>query len=102
MKNEKEKGNDYFTKETIQNARILFRFRAEIIYSKYNFKNNKEYKRSNYLCDSCEMETDENTHILHCFAYKDLRKDKDLQNDRDLAIYIQKVMIIRSKLRLSR
>ena len=41
MKKDKEKGKDYFTKETIQNARTLFCFWAEVIDAKYNFKNNK-------------------------------------------------------------
>ena len=102
MKNELEKKNQYFHSETVQNGRILFRFRCDLIEAKCNFKNKAEYKAEKFLCDSCETEQDENTHVLYCSSYQDLRAGKDLQSDHDLACYLQKVMQIRTKLRLSR
>ena len=82
--------------------RILFRYRSDMYESKMNYKNNKKYKEENYLCDSCEVSTDESTHVLYCPAYKDLREGKSLDNDEHLASYLLKVLTIRSKLRLSR
>ena len=86
----------------MEHARVVFRFRAEIYDAKLNFKNNKAYKEERYLCDSCQSEVDENTHVLYCPSYRQLREDKDLQNDRDLAMYLQRVLAIRTRLRLTR
>ena len=102
LRDEIVKGNKYFFTETLQNARALFRFRVDPFQAKINYKNNEEYKKEKYICDSCESATDENSHALYCPAYSDLRDGKNLQNDADLALYLQKVVLIRTKLRLSR
>ena len=100
IRDEVRKGNDYFFNNTIQTARMIFRFRVDLIETKMNYKN--KYIHGNLLCDSCESEVDLNTHVLYCPAYKDLRAEKDLQNDNHLALYLQKVMAIRAKLSLAR
>ena len=102
MKNETEKGNEYIFKETIQNARTLIRHRNKMFEAKLNYKNKKEYIEEKFLCDSCETEIDDNSHVLYCESYKSLREGCDINCDRDLALYLQKVLNIRSKLRLSR
>ena len=102
MRDEVVKGNKYFFKEPIHRARILFRFRADLYSSKCNCKNNPSYKKEKYMCDSCETSQDVSSHVLYCPSYSDLRVGKDLQSDEDLAIYLQKVLLIRSKLRLLR
>ena len=38
LRDEIVKGNGYFYSETLQNARVLFRFRVELIEAKINFK----------------------------------------------------------------
>ena len=45
---------------------------------------NKENRNDNgrYLCDLCESETDEYTHVLLCETYKNLREGKSLDNDK--------------------
>ena len=48
LKDEISKGNTYFFKETIQNARTLFRFRVELFEAKENFKN--KYKKMRDFC----------------------------------------------------
>ena len=70
--------------------------------AKYNFENKPEYKNENYLCDSCMSQIDHNTHVLHCPAYASLRQNKNLNDDKHLALYLQKVLDIRMKLRLDR
>ena len=40
------------------------------------------------------------SHILWCDAYSKLREGKSLDNDRDIAQYYYKVMLIREKLKL--
>ena len=102
IKNEIQKGNSYFFTETLKNARTLFKFRVDLFESKMNYKNKPEYKAEKYLCDSCEREIDLSTHVLYCSSYAPLREDKSLNNDSDLAEYLQKVLEIRVKLRLNR
>ena len=102
LRDELTKGNKYFYTETLKNARTIFRFRVEMFEAKINFKQKSEYKKEKYLCDSCESEIDENTHVLFCPSYSDLREEKNLQNDAHVAEYLQKVLEIRTKLRLNR
>ena len=71
-----------------------------MIEAKMNFKSKPSYIREKFLCDSCESEVDTNSHVLYCESYKELREGKDISCDRDLAIYLRKVMEIRTKLRL--
>ena len=99
IRDELRKGNSYFYSETLQNVRILFRFRVELYESKMNFKN--KY-RGNYLCDSCESESDVSTHVLYCPAYSALRENKSLNNDRHLAEYLHKVLEIRTTIGINR
>ena len=102
LRDESSKGNKYFFKESLQNVRTLFRFRVELFQAKMNFKQNTEYKRENYLCDSCQTEVDENVHVLFCDSYKSLREGLDINNDQHLSWYLQRVMEIRTELRLTR
>ena len=102
--NEITKGNEYFFTETLENVRTIFKFRVEMNDAKMNFRNNPQYRAENYLCDSCESksEKEDNTHILFCPAYAPIRENKDLNCDQDLANYLQKVLEIRTSLRLNR
>ena len=102
LKDEVRKGNEYFFNETLKNARTIFRFRVGLFESKMNFKNKPEYKAEKFLCDSCESEVDHCTHVLFCPSYANLRADKDMNSDTDLAQYLQRVLDIRTNLRLNR
>ena len=102
LRDEIVKGNQCFFKESLNDVRMLFRFRIESIEAKLNFKNKPEYKREKYFCDSCECEIDEHTHVLFCRAFESLREGKSLNSDNDLCEYLRKVLLIRSELRLNR
>ena len=102
IRDEVEKGNSYFFNEDLQTVRTVFRFRVDLFEAKYNYKNKQEYKKENYMCDSCMSQIDQNTHVLHCPVYATLRQDRNLNNDVHLAQYLQKVLEIRMKLRLDR
>ena len=102
IRDEVKKGNSYFFKETLENVGTLFRFRVDLYESKMNFKNKPEYKAEKYLCDSCESETDVSTHVLFCPAYAEIRKNKSLNSDSDLCEYLNRVLEIRTELRLNR
>ena len=62
IRDEIKKGNTYFFTQTLQYMRTLFRFRSDLYESKMNFKN--KYRHEGYICDSCESESDESTHVL--------------------------------------
>ena len=98
MEEETNKNNKFIKKEDISNGRILFRHRSEMYESKGNYK--QRYKDTNLLCDSCESEVDDYLHVLYCSSYKELRDGKSLKNDTDLAIYLKKVLRIRTNLSL--
>ena len=102
IQNEIQKGNGYFFAEALQTARNVFRFRVDLFEAKYNYKNKPEYKNEKYMCDSCMSQIDINTHVLHCPAYASLRENRNLNNDKQLAQYLQQVLEIRMKLRLDR
>ena len=100
IRDEIKKGNSYFFAESLTNVRTLFKFRADLFEAKLNFKN--KHRDGNYLCDSCESESDLNTHVLFCPAYASLRQDKSLNCDKDLANYLQSVLEMRTNLRINR
>ena len=102
LRDEISKGNKYFFQESLHNVRTVFRFRVDLYEAKLNFKNKPEYKRENFLCDSCESASDENTHVLFCPSYAILREGKNLNDDSHLAEYLQQVLEIRTNLRLNR
>ena len=102
LQDEIVKGNEYFYRETLYNVRMLFKFRVEHFEAKRNFGHKKEYQKEKFMCDSCESQIDENTHVLFRPSYKTLREGKNLNNDSDLANYLYKVLNIRMKLRLDR
>ena len=94
--------NEVFCISSTLPVRTIFKFRVDLFEAKYNFKNKHEYKKENYMCDSCMSQIDHNTHVLYCPAYATLRQDRNLNNDVHLAQYLQKVLEIRMKLRLDR
>ena len=100
IRDEISKGNSYFFEETLENARILFRYRVELYEAKLNFKN--KYKTEGYQCDSCESESESNSHILYCPAYAKIRENMSLQSDSNLCEYLKQVLEIRTSLRLIR
>ena len=101
LRDEIVKGNGYFFKEAVQTVRTIFRFRVELFEAKENYKNMPKYK-GNMMCDSCMSKIDQNTHVLFCPSYSVLREGKSLNNDTDLAEYLQKVIEIRSNLDINR
>ena len=62
-----------------------------------NYPSDVKYMKEMWRCDSCQSAIDTQSHVMWCSAYTELRKNKDLSNDRDIAKYIQQVLNIRSK-----
>ena len=100
IKDEISKGNKYFFTDRLENVRTLFRYRTDLFECKMNYKN--KYRKEGFNCDSCESESENSTHVLFCPAYAPLRENKCLNSDSDLCEYLQKVLEIRTNLRLNR
>ena len=89
---------DYIKKLTVEEARTVFKHRTSMTrYTKFNYKNNQQYARQLWQCESCSNISTE-SHILWCQGFKQLREGKDLNSDKDLANYLLEVVKIRSKL----
>ena len=64
---------------------------------KDNYKG--KYKTTTLNCDSCLSSYETQDHILFCPAYIELRKDKDINSDKDLVNYVRQVMKLRDDLK---
>ena len=73
----------YLKELTLSEARTNFRFRSKMTDLAWNYKHDKSY-------------------VLVCPAYADLREGKDIQSDKDLVSYMQGVMLIWDKLRITK
>ena len=91
---------DYFRTLTMSEARVKFSLRAKMFPCKLNFSSDPKNSADLWKCDSCTSFIDSQSHILWCPAYSKLRQGKTLENDKDVIGYFQKVLQIRSKLKL--
>ena len=64
-------------------------------YVKRNYPNDPKYRQSLWQCVGCKSAIDTQSHVMWCQAYSDLRKNKDFNDDKDLANYIEEVLKIR-------
>ena len=80
-------------------ARNIFKFRAKMTqYVKRNYANDKLYRQSLWQCISCKNAIDTQSHVMWCEAYRELRKNVNLDDNKDLAKYIGDVLKLREKL----
>ena len=99
MMDEKFELRDYLKNMKLQDARVKFALRSKMYDVSFNYKNNPKNAAECWRCDSCmsgSIQTQ--SHILYCEAFRELRKDKDLNSDIDLVSYMKSVLIIREKL----
>ena len=90
---------DYFNNMNLAEARNFFKYRAKMTqYVKRNFKNERKYRQSLWQCISCKSAIDTQSHVMWCEAYREIRKNVNFENNKDLAKYIGDVLKIREKL----
>ena len=85
----------------MEDARVNFSLRSLMYDVSFNYRSDLKNSADLWRCDSCmsgHIQTQ--SHILFCEAFADLRKDRDLNSDRDLVNYMKSVLIIREKLDL--
>ena len=90
---------DYLKDMTMEEARTHFRIRTRTFNCKMNQSSDPKHRAELWKCSACGN-IDSQSHILWCDAYSKLREGKSLDNDRDIAQYYYKVMLIREKLKL--
>ena len=81
---------------SLYETRLIFKHRASMTqYVKLNYKGTKKYKAEGWKCEECSN-LDSEDHLLWCSGYEDIRKDLDLDTDKDLSIYLHKIFMKRS------
>ena len=77
---------EYFKTLNIFDARTIFKMRAKMTqYVKWNYQNDVKNRAQLWQCSSCQSSIDTQSHITWCPAYSDLRENRSLENDKDLA-----------------
>ena len=97
MKTENFERKPYLTNLRMDHARIKFKIKTKMLKNvKMNYKNDPKNVKKLWQCSECEH-IDSQEHILWCDGYKNLRENKDLSSDVDLARYYQQVLLKREK-----
>ena len=81
----------YVDSEKIDHVRDTYRARFGLMPFAGNFKNDKQFARALWKCNHCQK-MDSESHLLWCDAYKELRQNKNLSNDKDLCKYLQDIL----------
>ena len=97
---EKFEMKDYFYSLNIKDSRMCFRMKNFLVPTvKLNFKNDKKFKATKWLCDDCfsdgqnQGNLDSQDHIMnHCSANEDLREGLNLQDNKDCVRFFQLVI----------
>ena len=78
----------YLSNLSLSNARTLFKHKYAMTENvKMNFKGNVYFARELWKCTHCKNQDNE-SHLLWCPKYEDMRKDLNIRNDVDLCNYL--------------
>ena len=78
-------------------ARTIFKHKTSMTrYVKLNYKGVKKYKAEGWKCDECQN-LDSEEHLLWCKGYETIREHLNLENEKELSSYLQKIVKKRSK-----
>jgi hypothetical protein len=88
---------DYMNVKCISDCRLQFRIRTNMVELKANMKGS--YKNGDFSCLGCGdmASVEDQSHVIRCPAYSDIRQGLDMQEDKDLVKYFRKVMLVRMK-----
>ena len=89
----------YFKDKSIENGRMSFRIRTQMLHEipgnfKNKFKNDKEKLKCNH-CASEQIMTQ--SHCMDCSAWSDIRNDLDLSKIDDLVKFFRRLLAERAK-----
>ena len=91
-----------FKNNDSRRCQVDFKVRSQMLEVKYNYSHDPRFTNDLWKCDSCQSSIDTQNHILWCPSYKDLRADKDINNNEDLIRYLKSVMATRQKLNITK
>ena len=88
---------DYMETKCISDCRLQFRIRTNMVELKANMKGS--YKGGAYSCLGCgdKASVEDQSHVIRCPAYSDIRQGLDMEEDKDVVQYFRRVMIVRMK-----
>ena len=91
------KPRDYMMTRCISDCRLQFRIRTNMVELKANMKG--RHKDGDYSCLGCEEKAsiENQSHVIRCPAYADIRNGLNLERNEDLVKYFRQVMLIRMK-----
>jgi hypothetical protein len=103
MVKEKCERKDYVKSLSVNDARNIFlKNTCMTRYVKMNYMSDFKYVKELWQCDSCQRNIDSMNHVMWCPSYRELRENRNLDDDKDLARDLHDVMAIRSKLNIQK
>ena len=89
----------YFENKSIENARMSFKLRSQMLENiPGNFKNKFKKDEEKLKCQHCDLsEVMTQSHCVECTAWTDLKKDLDLTKIDDLVKFFQRLLLERAK-----
>ena len=97
LDNEEFGCKDYIKMLPINQSRTMFQHKYSMMeHVKMNFKGTPSYASALWKCEKCGNQ-DTSSHLLWCSVYSNLREGIDLDNDKDLCIYPQRLFTLRCK-----
>ena len=97
FKDETFEMKDYIHQMNLTDARTNFRKRSNMLNCQMNQRNNPIFAKNLWKCHACQN-LDTQSHLMWCPAYATLREGLDINSDRDVVNYFQKVFKIRENL----
>ena len=89
---------DYFMDKSIENGRLSFKIRSQMLDIPGNFKNKYRNQKEKLKCQHCQSDqVMTQSHCLDCPAWTDIRKNLDLTKIEDLVKFFQKLLAERAK-----
>ena len=89
----------YFTDKSIENGRMSFRIRCQMVDNiPRNFKNKYRKEKKKLICRHCDMETImTQSHCLDCPGWSTIREDLDLTKIDDLVKFFRRLLSERAR-----
>ena len=89
---EKFECKEYLSGLPLCHARILFQHKYSMTENvKMNYKGDQSFARTLWKCQKCGNQ-DTESHLLWCLGYAEHRENLDLESDKDLCKYLQKIV----------
>ena len=87
----------YVSELSLHQTRTIFKHRTSMTqFVKLNYKGMKSYQKDGWKCEDCSC-LDSEDHLLWCEGYEDMRDGLDLEDEKQLSVYLHRIHLKRSK-----